>query len=227
MNSNKSKIKIITNIDEWHSILTNDMYKIHNVFQFNKDILQIVYSDISEMHVGSNQTNVPLAVFTTAIARLILFRDLNKLGKRVLYYDTDSICFISDPEFKNNKDHLVMGDYLGQYTDELGGNYITEFVSSGPKCYAKLLNTGASECVVKGFTLNHIANLTMSFDAMKDIVLEENEKKINIKQSKINRDKKTWSLNSSESDKYYGMTYDKRVITENFLTFPYGYKLNN
>ena len=48
-------------------------------------------------------TNVILAAYTTCQARLTLYELLDKLDRRVLYYDTDSMIYVSregewDPE---------------------------------------------------------------------------------------------------------------------------------
>ena len=51
---------------------------------------------------------------------------------RCLYFDTDSIVYISRP---GSSDPPV-GDYLGDLTDELDGRHIIEFISDGPKNYA-------------------------------------------------------------------------------------------
>jgi hypothetical protein len=41
MNSNKSKIQIITKLDEWYKLLLSDQFKIHDVIQCNPEILQV------------------------------------------------------------------------------------------------------------------------------------------------------------------------------------------
>jgi DNA polymerase elongation subunit (family B) len=43
-------------------------------------------------------SNVVLAAFTTAYARLKLCEVLDMLQERVLYYDTDSVIFVSKPD---------------------------------------------------------------------------------------------------------------------------------
>ena len=47
-----------------------------------------------------------------------------------------------------------IGVYLGELTDELDGNYITTFVSGGPKNYAYKLNNGKTCYKIRGITLN-------------------------------------------------------------------------
>ena len=100
-----------------------------------------------------------------------------KLGDRVLYHDTDSVIFSSTP----NDTMPVLGNYLGQLTDELScknigckednctGHWIEEFISCGPKNYAYKLNTGEMTCKVRGFSLNFSGSKVINFDSMKEI----------------------------------------------------------
>ena len=55
---------------------------------------------------------------------------LKQLNRSVLYYDTDSVIYVSRP----GQYAPPLGDYLGELTDELdSGEQIVEFVSGGPK----------------------------------------------------------------------------------------------
>ena len=80
------------------------------------------------------KTNVFIAAITTCHARLKLYSLLEMLDRRVLYYHTDSVIFVSRPGDTDPE----TGSFLGDLTDELKrpGDYITEFVSGGPKDYA-------------------------------------------------------------------------------------------
>lgn len=69
-------------------------------------------------------TNIFLAAFTTAWARLKLYEEMDKLGRSVLYHDTDSIIYAS-----NGINDPPLGNFLGEFTDELDGDTITTFVS--------------------------------------------------------------------------------------------------
>ena len=164
-----------------------------------------------------------IAAFVTCQARLKLFREMHKLGQRVLYFDTDSIFFISRPGEYEPK----LGDYLGEFTNEIDpseGQYIKEFVSAGPKNYSYRLNTGVTHCTVKGFTLNYQASQKINFETMKRIVQTDQSEKITVDQLKFLRDKHDWSISTSVIQKQYGFVYDKRVVKEDFSTVPYGYK---
>lgn len=76
-------------------------------------------------------TNIFLAAFTTAWARLKLYGEMDKLGRNVLYHDTDSIVYTSD-----GMNDPPLGNFLGEFTDELDGDTIVTFVS-GKFCFSK------------------------------------------------------------------------------------------
>ena len=62
-----------------------------------------------------------------------------------------------------------LSEFVGGMTDELGGNYITEYVSNGPKNYAYRIGDGIQVVKVKTFTLNFVATLQLTFDVMKEM----------------------------------------------------------
>ena len=97
MNSNKVSYKVINNAYEWYQLLENQQYVIHDVQFFGEDCtnLQVWISENKEYFEGSLKTNVVLAAFVTCQARLHLFSELNKLKESVLYFDTDSIIYVS------------------------------------------------------------------------------------------------------------------------------------
>ena len=157
MNNNKVKYKIISDANEWYQLLENEQYKIHNVqfFDENDEYIQVFYSNNAEYFDSGVKTNVVIAAFVTCQARLHLYSELKKLDRRVLYFDTDSIIFISRP----GDYEPILGNYLGQFTNEISeGKYIQEFVSAGPKNYAYKYDNGIKHCTIKGFTQNYLTN---------------------------------------------------------------------
>ena len=81
----------------------------------NDDVIQIEYKNSEDFECQSFNSNVTIAVFCTSWARLKLWSVMQRLGKRVLYHDTDSIIFsVKDGEYVP-----PLGTYLGQLTDEL------------------------------------------------------------------------------------------------------------
>ena len=72
------------------------MYKVHDI-HFYDNKAQLFYSEKQELHLRGKDNNVIIGAFVTCYGRMHLFNELFKLDERVLYFDTDSIIFISKP----------------------------------------------------------------------------------------------------------------------------------
>ena len=73
-----------------------------------------------------NKTNIYLATFTTCWARLKLYSVLERVDRKILHYDADSVIYVSKPGVYDPP----LGDYLGELTNELDAEeHILEFVS--------------------------------------------------------------------------------------------------
>ncbi len=100
MNTNKCQSRFVFNKSEWFELLDNKKYKIHKVlFQDSEDEkvpkhVFVTFSINEEFHIGGLKTNVAVASFVTANARLKLYNVLDKLGERLLYCDTGNFFFI-------------------------------------------------------------------------------------------------------------------------------------
>lgn len=79
-------------------------------------------------------TNIFVAAFTTCYARLKLYSEIEKLDRAVLYMDTDSIIYASD-----GTNDPPLGDYLGDFTDELDGETISTFISGKKNKYLLII----------------------------------------------------------------------------------------
>ncbi|XP_070550711.1 uncharacterized protein [Ptychodera flava] len=112
-------------------LLTSEQHTINNLFFVNDNMVAVKHSPRGEFVEGAVNTNVVIAAFTTAYACLKLYDLLEAIGERVLYFDTDSVTFVS----KSDMYEPPLGSYLGDLTSELEppGNYITKFVSGGAK----------------------------------------------------------------------------------------------
>jgi len=117
--------------------------------------------------------NLAVAAFITSHARMRLWTELNKLGDRVLYHDTDSIIYERSATGYNIPD----GRYLGEWEDECVENGVkrkmVKFASIGPKCYSYVLDDGKSTCKVKGVSLDSANSAVVNFDAMKQLIKKE------------------------------------------------------
>ena len=126
------------------------------------DILEVVYTSIHDNAPKGTKNNIFIAAFTTSYARFKLYESLDLLNQQVLYMDTDSIIY----KWREGQPSIQIGDYLGQWKDELNGDIITEFVSAGAKNYAYRTRRGKAHCKVRGFTLNVRGSAVLNFNTM-------------------------------------------------------------
>ena len=167
------------------------------------------------------KTNVIIAAFTTAYARLQLYDELDILQERVLYYDTDSVIYLSQPEPR-------LGNYIGDLTDELGGEHIMVFASGGPKNYCYKTNTGKTEVKVRGITLDCTARQKVNFQSMCELVSLRAECGVTETVTvdipfRIARNTRTKEIQTKRMKKDYRVVYNKRVIIDDYKTLLYGY----
>ena len=135
------------------------------------DILEDVFTSVKENAIKGTKTNIFVAAFTTCHARLKLYESLDTLQKQVLYYDTDSVVY----KWRPGQPCIAIGDFLGDMTDELDGDVITESVSGGAKNYGYKTRAGKVVCKVRGLTLNVRGSAILNFETMKDNILSELE----------------------------------------------------
>ena len=172
---------------------------ISDVQTFLDQVIEIHYENNENFVTPNSKTNVVIAAFTTAYARLKLYGVLDELQERVLYYDTDSVIFVSKP----GEPGPPIGPYLGQLTDELKEGY-------------------------RGITLNCTARQKVNFDVIRELVYLHAVCKVNNKVTvdipyKITRNTKTKSIETKRTKKDYRIVYNKRVIIDDYKTLPYGY----
>ena len=209
-------------VNEFFQIFCDPTKQPHNFHILTDDIIQTEWTYKTEFQPEDNKTNIYVATFTTCWARLKLYSVLEQLDRRVLYYDTDSIIYISRP----GEVDPPLGDYLGELTNELdAGEYIERFVSLGPKNYGYRTNTNKETCKVRGFTLNYTNSQLIHLDAMETLLTKKkSQSSITVTNPhKICRDKRKRKLYNREESKSYQMVYTKRRILDNYDTVPYGF----
>jgi hypothetical protein len=106
-----------------------------------------------------------------------------------------------------------LGDYLGDLTDEVPDNRIIEFITGGPKNYAYKIarpdkDGNTSICKVRGISLNYKNSLTINFDTIKDMVINNRDDVKTVRDDyKISREHKR--LLTVHQDKDYRIVFDK------------------
>jgi hypothetical protein len=208
-------------IEKFFQTLTDTTKEVVNFHIVAPDTIQLDWHYKKDFIPEDNKTNIYLATFTTCWARLKLYDVLQSLEQRVLYYDTDSVIYVSRPDQYDPP----LGDYLGDLTSEIeGSDYIEEFVSGGPKNYAYRTNSGKEVCKVRGFTLNFRNSQIVNLESMKEIVTTtEATSRTILNPHKICRDKRKRKLYNRAEEKIYQMVYTKRARLDDFNTLPYGY----
>jgi hypothetical protein len=184
-------------------------------------VLEETY-ETNDWRMLSQTSSIPVACFVSAWGRIRLWEELNKLGERVLYHDTDSIIFERDPDGYN----IEQGYYLGQWEDECGGCPIVEFVGVAPKTYAyvKKKRDGTldySNLRCKGFTLNYRTAQIIDFHTMKDLVTNKRDF-AKIKENRFVWDQQRMFMYTYDMEKVLSGVYGKGIITEDHKILPFG-----
>ena len=209
------------------NILSDTTKEISTIRICTDDILETVYTHVDDNAPKGSKNNIFIATFTTCLARLKLYESLDLLNQQVLYMDTDSIIY----KWRHGLPSIPIGDYLGEWKDELEGDIITEFVAGGSKNYAYQTRGGNSVCKVRGFTLNVRGSAVLNFKTMRDNILSElqisqdSPRNINIMTPYyFQRDVEKKQIRVVPRNKKYSLVFDKRVINTNANSYPYGYR---
>ncbi|XP_074026164.1 uncharacterized protein [Leptinotarsa decemlineata] len=225
---NQQKTSIVSEAAELFDMLSKPFIVVNSIFPVNENTLIVNWTFKDEAYKPLPTVNVVLAAYTTAQARLELYKYLEKLDIRVLYHDTDSVIYISRPGMYD----VPLGSFLGEMTDELSeygnGSYITDFVSGGPKLYAyrvysPMRNKTFDIIKVKGITLNYNTYKQANFEKLRDMVINENASDEFITTKNILRNP-DHSVITKNVTKVFRTNFTKRKRVENFDSVPYGYK---
>ncbi|XP_055344050.1 uncharacterized protein LOC129592111 [Paramacrobiotus metropolitanus] len=221
----------INSAKQYFDLLRSEAIEIHSVHAVNANTMMVTKSKKEDFIEGSNSVNIAIAAFTTSHARLKLLNRMEKLGERVLYYDTDSVIFTC----KEDQWMPQTGTFLGDWSNELehGETHITKFVSCGPKVYSYQTNTGRVELKAKGLTQNGYTEDIMdvdlvrtgeqlNFDKLKSILSGETIQVVYPEYFK--RNMKTQEISTVKLAKRLQKVYDKRILRDDFTTIPFGSK---
>ncbi|XP_074115793.1 uncharacterized protein LOC141538310 [Cotesia typhae] len=221
---NMTKKSIVKNYNELIDLAFNPEIEVTSLLPVNDETVFVSWQNNSECYSPSDRANVVIAAFTTAQARLKLYNYLDVLNEKVLYYDTDSIIYVSD-----GKNDLATGDFLGDLTDELEsygkGSYISSFVSGGPKFYSYVIKHEGktSECSkLKGVKINGSTEKLINYNSIRSLVVDQ-EKEFLVSYSGIRRDNYHQVITKKET-KIIRVTGPKRRREGEADTYPYGYK---
>jgi len=113
----------IDNERDFYRLILNDKIDQISMSFLNNTMVYANYEFRDKFVQTRYNTNLYIACFTTSWARLRLYNMLEKLDKNVCYCHTDSIVYIENEETKKIVAQYI-GEGLGEWTDEFGGNHM-------------------------------------------------------------------------------------------------------
>ena len=164
----------------------------------------------------ARNTNPFVGLFTTAQARLHLYKGMEAIGlQRVVYCDTDSLVYVCKPDQKR----MPESSELGGWVSELPLNAeIRQWASSGPKAYGALIYERGSQdlhsCIlkVKGHSLKAPEAAHMCFTTIEDAVLIGASTEVNYTVIQRPRKGEFFRVHTAPRPKKFGPTAQKRVV---------------
>lgn len=111
--TNMTKVKIISDPTEYIDLLSSDQINVTDANFINDELIEVHYENVDEFVEADGKTNVVIAAFITAYARLNLYSVLD------LYFDADSVIYVS----KDGEWEPPTGSCPGELTDELDGGH--------------------------------------------------------------------------------------------------------
>ncbi len=224
---------------------SNNCYKYfeiknaHYYINETKETMELTWNCFAKEKLNK-KTNVFIAAYTTAHARLKLYNELlEPLGRKVLYFDTDSCIYLED----ETTPKITIGDYLGDLTDELedkkkgwnwNNNWAVEYVGLMPKTYGYRTNNNYANVKCKGFNIkNKIVKINgnkVEDGKQLDICLFKDlaDRKIQSATTEsfhiTNDNKNKILLSTNHFEKDIRFVYTKRMLMDNYKTLPWGYR---
>lgn len=86
-----TQVEMIKDPERYFDLLTSDAVEVQNLRVVNDEVIELHYVHANDFIPPNSKTNVVLAAFTTAHARLKLYSVLENLEERVLYFDTGKL----------------------------------------------------------------------------------------------------------------------------------------
>ena len=208
--------RIVTETDEFFKYICGSYSQV-SMTLMNEDVCMATVSDGNDM-TEHPKSNVYISAFITAYSRLKLYNEaLEPLGRNVLYFDTDSVIYVSP-----TGDHLVPVDTTGEmglWTSEAKPNdHFVEFCSAGPKTYALKSFSGTGDIAKsKGFSLHYNNQKVFNFETLKEQAIYKGlgmdiEKLSLHRNDVIMRRNRFQIIVERNKGKILNMVYDKRKI---------------
>lgn len=220
--SDLTKTAYVDTYDDLMTYLNDGDLVVSDIQVVSDTHARVIYQDTCESRIPT-YTNVIVATFTTSHARLKLYSAMDAIAANdnssLLYTDTDSVFFVKRPGYNT----LKCGRYLGDWADEYPDRRIVKFVTAGPKVYSYTFEDGSHVTKAKGISINSSNSSIICPTTLEKMVVRADGSSVTLTNpKKISRDVTDCVVSRSEK-KDFRVVYTKRVIGDNFITYPYGY----
>jgi hypothetical protein len=218
--------KDTTDSDILFGNIMNNVTSLQSALQIDEKRFMYTYRNDQSLPNFRN-SYLPAACFVPAYGRLQLWEQLNKLGDRVLMYDTDSVVYIYDPDKYNVEESKIWGEWEAEDISVQG---ITGFIGLGPKSYAmRCKDEKFNKVKLKGISQKRATDKLLNYDTMKQMVLDNLVSKdiqlIKVPQTifdyKFNR-----GIYVKQIQKILAFDFNsqKGLVGKNMFIYPRGYK---
>ena len=228
-NPKNRQSKYIEKESDFYKIVLDDKIESLSLAFLNDSTVYASYETKDEFLKQNYNTNIYIACFTSAWARLRLYNMIDRIGRNVCYMDTDSVVYTEDESNKNIFEQEI-GDSLGEWSYELIDKkthelyYMDFWACAQSKDYGYITNKEKYVGKVKGFRVTAETEEKMNHQARIDLI------KGSIKNVDINYDQftiKNSQIFTQNLVKQWGFQFDKRRIVrlaDNEIdTLPFGY----
>ncbi|KAF4524515.1 hypothetical protein B566_EDAN011526 [Ephemera danica] len=229
MNVARTNTEIIKDSKSLYKLLTDPNFEVKTLTTIGQESIIANYEIATEMLTPDPTTNVAIAAFITAGARLELYKCLEKLQRRCFYCDTDSAIMTSLP----GDEMLPTGNCLGELTNELDqygpGCKIKEWIGAGAKHYGFKVYDHNDELVqtvikVRGITLNVKNSEVVNLTSMKEMILEQADPVYVRNDHQIVKTKQHDVISRPQTKIYRTVNNKRRLEPLTYMTLPYGFK---
>ena len=220
---------------------------VTNFTVVNNETLHVEWKYKDAYAPANCNRNVILGLFVTSYARLKLNKVMQENPADVLYCDTDSVFRLN----RRGRAPRTNSSLLGELANELKpSEVITEFVSTGSKCYA--YSTSCDECVIKakGFYMTRTLHDKINLKSMLELldgeledrglvpIIKEEEQDlhssplkkrrcIKVSRPRIRRDKRRQAITTEQEYKTFSCVFTKRILYGDYSSRPYGWRSGN
>ena len=115
--NDRTQISVITEPKELNNFLVTPGIEVTNLAFANDDVVWISWKHSAEEHVPNlRHTNEVMGAYVFAGATMDLYRYLDRMGERAIYYDTESVIYIQP---KDEPGLIETGEKFGDMTSDL------------------------------------------------------------------------------------------------------------